>query len=54
MPKKEEIEYKINIVGELDFEQMPKEEFDLLINFYIDGLKKYLAEKEQNKIVVRE
>ena len=47
MQKKEKVEYKINIIGDIDLEQMPQEEFDLLINFYIDGIKEYLTEQKE-------
>lgn len=41
--KQEQVNYKVNLIGEQDLSKLSADEMVVLIAAYIDGLRKYLS-----------
>ncbi len=41
--KKEQVNYKVNLIGEQDLSKLSADELDVLVAAYIDGLRAYLS-----------
>lgn len=41
--KKEQIEYKVNLIGEQDLSKLSADEMELLVAAYIEDMRKYLS-----------
>ncbi len=47
--KKAQTEYQVNLIGEQDLSKLTKSELDLLVQYYLQGLKKSLTLSDENK-----
>lgn len=43
MKKQPKREYRVNLIGETDLSKLSKEELNMLISYFTDGLKKYMG-----------
>lgn len=52
--KKEQVNYKVNLIGEQDLSKLPPEELTLLVAAYIDGLREYLSLPPEKRTVEKQ